>query len=445
VPETAPGLAVTYVPVDALVPYPRNARTHSKNQIRKIADSIRTFGFTNPLLVENSNVIVAGHGRWEAAKLLGLRDVPTIRLAYLTEEQIRAYIIADNRLAEKAGWDRSILAIELQHLLSIDADFDITITGFEVPEVDLVIQAAANEKSEEKNEDDAFEFDETLPAVAKAGDLWMLGRHRILCGSALDCTAYHAIMSGADAAMVFTDPPYNVRIDGHASGLGAIKHREFAMAAGEMTEREFISFLTRACSLMARHSVDGAIHFVCMDWRHMGELLEAGRLAYTELKNICVWVKDNGGMGSLYRSRHEFVCVFKNGTAQHRNNIQLGQHGRNRTNVWNYPGVNNFGRHGEEGNLLALHPTVKPVALIADAILDCSARGDLILDPFLGSGSTLIAAERIGRACCAIEIDPLYVDTAIRRWERHTGDSAIHAASGKHFDDLAVEVEMRRA
>lgn len=248
---------------------------------------------------------------------------------------------------------------------------------------------------------------------------------------------YRVLMERARAQVVFTDPPYNVPIDGHASGNGSIHHREFAMAAGEMTSGQFTHFLTTVLHLLARQSAAGSIHFICMDWRHQLELLTAGSQVYAELKNLCVWVKGNAGMGSFYRSQHELIFVFKHGKAPHRNNVQLGQYGRNRTNVWNYPGVTNFGRQSEEGNLLTLHPTVKPVAMVADAILDCSSRGDVVLDSFVGSGSTLIAAERVGRICHGIELDPIYVDTAIRRWQRYTGDHAIHAATGKRFDDLA--------
>jgi DNA modification methylase len=239
--------------------------------------------------------------------------------------------------------------------------------------------------------------------------------------------------------VVFVDPPYNVAINGHVSGNGAIRHREFQMACGEMTEFEFVSFLTTIMKLLARYSAGGSIHFVCMDWRHMGELIAAGREVYESLLNLCIWVKNTGGMGSLYRSRHELVFVFKNGKGRHKNNVQLGRFGRNRTNVWEYAGINALSRSGDEGNLLQLHPTVKPVALIADALLDCSSRGDVVLDAFLGSGSTLIAAERTGRSCCGIEIDPLYVDASIKRWQRYTGDDVIDTATGKRFDDFVNE------
>jgi DNA modification methylase len=431
-------LAVIYRPVDTLVPHSCNARTHSRHQIRQIAASIRAFGFTNPVLIDRKNTIIAGHGRVAAAKLLGLDQLPTILLEGLTDDQIRAYIIADNRLAENAGWDKSILAIELQHLITLDDNFDVTITGFDVPEIDLIIEEANGKQ----DKDDAVDIADASRPVTQPGDLWLLGKHRVLCSSSLEESPYKVLLGTRKANLIFVDPPYNVEIDGHACGNGAVHHRDFAMASGEMNEAEFVAFLTTSLRLLARYSTSNSIHFVCMDWRHMDELLAAGRQIYDALLNLCIWVKNNGGLGSFYRSRHELVFVFRNGKGRHRNNVQLGQYGRNRTNIWEYPGVNSGSRHGEVGNLLALHPTVKPVALVADAILDCSARGDIVLDTFLGSGTTLVAAERVGRTCFGIEIDPLYVDITIRRWQRHTGDRAIHFATGKSFDDLAAALEV---
>jgi DNA modification methylase len=433
-------LSVCYQPIGTLAAYSRNARTHSKHQIRQIAESIKTFGFTSPVLVDHKNTIVAGHGRVEAARLLGIDQVPTIRLESLTEEQIRAYVIADNRLAEKAGWEKSILAIELQHLITVNNDFDVSITGFEIPEIDLILSEAAAETEP----DDRFEIGQTDQTVTQFGDLWLLGRHRVLCGDSLKGNSYNTLMGSRRANLVFVDPPYNVPIEGNVSGHGSIHHREFAMASGEMNEAEFVAFLTTSLRLLARHSTSGSIHFVCMDWRHAGELLAAGNQTYEAFLNLCVWVKNNGGIGSFYRSRHELVFVFQNGKGQRRNNVQLGRYGRNRTNVWEYPSVSALSKQGDEGNLLALHPTVKPVALIADALLDCSARGDIVLDGFLGSGSTLIAAERVGRSCFGIEIQPHYVDVTIRRWQKHTGDQAIHASARKSFDDIAAASEVER-
>jgi DNA modification methylase len=423
----ANALAVVYREIRQLVPYPRNARSHSKRQIRQIADSINTFGFTNPVLVDRSATIVAGHGRVEAAKLLGMQKVPTICLENLNEDQIRAYILADNKLAEKAAWDSAILAIELQHLTSVVLGFDVSLTGFEIGEIDLIL----NESKTEEEKDEPFEVS-AEPPITKAGDVWLLGDHRLICGDALDESVYSVLMDGRVADLVFTDPPYNVKIDGNVCGKGAIHHREFAMASGEMTEAEFVSFLSRALTLLERHSKTGSVHFVCMDWRHAGELLTAGKKTYDAFLNLCVWTKDNGGMGSLYRSQHELVFVFRKGLEPHRNNIQLGKFGRNRTNVWRYPGINTLSRSGEAGNLLALHPTVKPVAMIADAILDCSAPGDIVLDNFSG------AAERVRRTCYAIEIDPVYVDTAVKRWEKQTGKLAVRVESNRGCEKTEV-------
>jgi DNA modification methylase len=423
-------LAIRYLPIGELKENPRNARTHSKKQILEISRSIKEFGFNNPVLLDKENTIVAGHGRKEAAKLLGFSTLPTIQLENLTQDQIRAYILADNRLAQNAGWDESILAIELQHLMATDIGFDIAITGFAAPEIDLILQA-------DKHNSDHEEIAETPagPRVTQAGQLWQMGKHRVLCGNSLDKSTFIQLMGKRCADMVFTDPPYNVPIDGNVCGNGSIHHPEFVMASGELSEEQFIVFLTASLRLLSWFSKPGSVHFICMDWRHLKELSDAGQRVYAELLNLCVWVKNNGGMGSLYRSQHELVFVFKNEKAPHRNNIRLGKYGRNRTNVWEYPGVNTLSK-GEEGNLLALHPTVKPVSLVADAILDCSARGDMVLDAFLGSGTTLLAAERVGRVCHAIEIDPGYVDVAIRRWQKLTGEHAIDFASGRRFDEI---------
>lgn len=428
-------LAVVYQAIGTITAYSQNARTHSKHQIRQIAASIKEFGFVNPILVDRENTVIAGHARIEAAKVSGMSHVPTIRVEGLTADQIRALVVAENRLAELAGWNNSILAIELQHLMTVDGAFDVTITGFEIPEIDLILEEV---KGKKQDEDDVFDLDEIAKPVTQSGDLWLLGKHRLLCGDALADASFKTLMGRRQAEVVFVDPPYNVAIHGNVSGKGSVRHREFVMASGEMSEAEFVAFLTTSLRLLARHSASGSIHFIFIDWRHAGELLAAGKQIYEVLVNLCVWVKNNGGMGSFYRSRHELVFVFRNGKSPHRNNVKLGQYGRNRTNVWEYPGVNTLSKQSDEGNLLALHPTVKPVALVADALLDCSARGEIVLDSFLGSGTTLIAAERVGRVCFGIEIDPVYIDVAIRRWQQHTGDRAIQAATGKSFDDLTA-------
>lgn len=435
--QTLSSLTVEYSSVGSLVAFPNNARTHSKHQIRQIAASIEKFGFTNPILVDNKHTIIAGHGRVAAAKLLGLERVPTIRLEGLSEQEIRAYILADNRIAEKAGWDKSILAIELQNLINLDTDFSVTITGFEIPEIDLILA----ESSSNADQDEPLDMSEAGPRVTKPGDLWLLGKHRILCGNALEASCFKSLMGNRKANLVFVDPPYNLPIEDNVSGKGVVHHQDFAMASGELSNAEFGAFLVSSLSNLARNSVDGSIHYVCMDWRHVGELLAAGKQVYDNLLNLCVWTKNNGGQGSLYRSRHELVFVFKKGKRPHRNNVMLGKHGRYRTNVWEYPCATTFSRQGEEGNLLSYHPTVKPVPLVADAILDCSARGELVLDSFLGSGSTLLAAERVGRICYGIELAPEFVDVAVRRWQRHTGERAVLEASSKTFDELASSAE----
>lgn len=409
----------------ALTPWARNARNHSKKQLRQIADSIRSFGFTNPVLIDRQNTILAGHGRVEAARMIGMVTVPCVRLEHMTEEQKRAYVIADNKIALNAGWDDTILAEELQALSQADLDFDLGVIGFEVAEIDRLVEGLAPEEPDDP-------ADDALPAAppprCRLGDVWALGPHRLVIGDSLDPDVVAGLMNGAEARMAFTDPPYNVPIDGHVGGAGKVKHREFAMAAGEMTRGEFTAFLLRALQNHADHSCDGSIHFVCMDWRHMGELLEAGASVYDELKNLVVWVKDNGGMGTFYRSRHELVFVFKKGTAPHVNSFGLGEGGRYRTNVWQYRGVNTMraGRMEE----LAMHPTVKPVQMIADALKDCSARGDIVLDLFGGSGSTLIAAEKTGRRARLCEIDPLYGDVILARWERLAHDDAEQLVCG---------------
>src|SRR5262249_22474017 len=290
-------------------------------------------------------------------------------------------------------------------------------------EIDLRIEALATDFADANNDGkaDAVPLPGNHPVVSQPGDLWLLGKHRVVNGNALDPAAFKQLLQRQRAAMSFTDPPYNVPVNGHVSGLGAIKHREFQNASGEMDSEEFASFLTIALSLLARNCANGAIIFMCMDWRHMAELLAAGAANGLQLKNVCVWAKHNAGMGSFYRSQYENVAVFKSGRTRHRNNIELGRHGRNRSNLWSYPAANNFGRAGDEGYLLGLHPTPKPVRLVHDAILDCSARGEIVLDSFLSSGTTLIAAERSGRRCFGIEIDPLYVDTIIRRYQNYTG------------------------
>jgi DNA modification methylase len=429
-------LAIEPMAVACLRPYGGNARTHSKKQVRQIADSIRKFGFTNPVLVSDDNEIIAGHGRVDAAKLLGMESVPTLRLSHLDASQRRAYVLADNKLALNAGWDRELLAIELQAL--IDLDFNVEITGFSLAEAELVLDEARESSAAPQagGEDAVPRLADPVSATTRGGDLWLLGRHTLLCGDSRHPATLARLLGDERVDLIFTDPPYNVAIDGHVCGLGRIRHREFAMGAGEMSSEAFTAFLQTTLGHAAVSCRDGAIAFVCMDWRHMGELLAAGKAVFSELKNLCVWNKTNGGMGSFYRSKHELVFVFKVGNAPHTNTFGLGETGRCRTNVWDHAGVNALraGRAEE----LAMHPTVKPVALVAEAIKDCSRRGEVVLDPFGGSGTTLIAAHKTGRLARLIEFDPAYCDQILCRFEQVTGKQARLAATGQTFEDVAA-------
>lgn len=424
---------ITERAITALRPYARNARTHSKKQIKQIAASIERFGFNNPVLVSDDNEIIAGHGRVEAAKQLGWTKVPTLALSHLSDKERQAYILADNKLALNAGWDREILAIELQAL--VDVDFDVELTGFSLAEVDLVLDeySDADPDGREAPEDAVPVL--SGEAVTRRGDIWLLGRHRLLCGDAQVRDDFTALLGTDRADLVFTDPPYNVKIDGNVCGLGSVRHREFAFGSGEMSSSQFTAFLTTTLGNAAALMRDGGIAFVCMDWRHMRELIEAGEQVFTELKNLVVWNKTNGGMGTFYRSKHELIFVFKQGTAEHTNTFGLGETGRYRTNVWDYAGISSIGAGRSEE--LAMHPTVKPVALVADAIRDCSRRGEIVLDCFGGSGSTLIAAEKTGRVGMLIEYDSLYCDTIVKRWEKLTGKRAKLESTGDDFEDVA--------
>ncbi|MBS0232296.1 MAG: ParB N-terminal domain-containing protein [Proteobacteria bacterium] len=415
----------------------RNARTHSAKQLSQIAKSIKTFGFVNPILIDIDGHIVAGHGRAEAARKLGLSKVPVICLDHLSRSELRAYAIADNRLAELAGWDKDILALELADLVTIDDDFDVSVTGFDHAEIDLTIQRQTNVLDTADEIPDVPAADK---AVTRLGTLWQLGPHRIICADVRDREAIARLIDGERARMVFTDPPYNVPIEGHVSGLGRQNHREFAVASGEMTPEEFTDFLKASLANLAAVSADGALHYICMDWRHLGELMSAGQSVYTEMKNLCVWNKTNGGMGSFYRSKHELVLIYKRGRAKHINNIELGRFGRYRSNVWEYAGVNTW-RRGRQQDL-SDHPTVKPVLLVADALQDASNRSDIVLDGFGGAGTTLMAAEKIGRRARLIELEPRYVDVAVMRWQKATGLKAVNGDTGRLFsEDLARAAE----
>ena len=434
-----PGLGpVEHLSPDLLRPYSRNARTHSERQVELIAQSIETFGFTNPIIAEEDGTIIAGHGRWEAAKLRGLPTVPVLRARHLTPEKVRAYRIADNKLAELSGWDADLLKLEFEELQTLDLDFSIEITGFQHAEIDLILDDPAETRGDGPL--DPVDADIPIPPanpVSRMGDLWLMGAHRLYVGSSLEFASFDVLMAGSKATMVFQDAPYNVKITGHVGGMGKVKHREFAMASGEMTRPEFQKFNVTNLKAITPHLIDGAILSMCMDWRGSLPLQLAMEEAGLELINLAVWVKSNGGMGSLLRSQHELVFIAKHGKAGHINNVQLGRFKRYRTNVWRYPGVNTFGRGRMEQ--LSAHPTPKPVPLVADAIRDVSNRGQIVLDSFMGSGTTLLAAERTGRIAYGMDIDPGYVDVSVARWEVMTGMDARLESSGRSFAEVRAE------
>lgn len=425
------------VAITALIPYAHNARTHDEKQLSVIERSIQTFGIVNPPLVDQNNLIIAGHGRVEAARRLGIAEIPVLRVGSLTPDQIRAYRLADNRIAELAGWDEGILAIELQHLCEVDIEGNIEVLGWDNPEIELLLDTHLNAGSDPDIEEEVPPLAE-MP-VSRLGDLWLCGRHRVLCGSALDGAALHHLMAGEQAQLVCQDPPWNCKVSS-ISGLGKIKHREFAMASGELSEAEFRKFLEDEIRGNAEHAKPGAVVQIFIDWRGIEKVIAAGTAAGLELINVCVWVKSNGGMsGGPWRSQHELIAVFKKPGGKIKNCVQLGRFGRYRTNVWQMAGQNSFGKERMEA--LESHPTRKPVHLIAEAIRDVTDRGDIVLDTFLGSGTALIAAERTGRAAYAMELDPLYVDTALRRFETLTAIEPVHAESRRTFAEVAAERE----
>jgi DNA modification methylase len=425
---------IEWLPIETLRINIRNARKHSKKQIRQIANSILAHGFLGLIIIDENGIILAGHGRFEAAKLLRLRSVPTQRVTGLTEVQKRAFAIADNKIGENAGYDREILVKELGELsvLLEPTEWDISLTGFEPAEIDALFKDLGPEMPDPAEELPSLEQN----AISRPGDLWIMNRHRLGCGDARSSADIDHVMHGAKANMVFTDPPYNQKLS-DVQGRGHIKHAEVHEASGEKTPAEYIAFLVDALGNSGRVSHDGATAFVCEDWRHLPELHAAALTVYDKMLNLIVWVKTTPGQGSFYRSQHELIGVFRKGQTHHQNNIQLGRFGINRSNVWTYAGMNTFGAGRLE--LLACHPTVKPVALVADAIRDCTTRGDIVLDPFLGSGTTILAAEKVGRRGYGVEYEPRYVDVSIRRWESYTKQEAVLEGDGRTFAEVRAE------
>ena len=431
---------IHYIYIDEVKAHPDNPRMHPKKQIRQIARSIEAFGFRVPVLIDEQSRLICGHGRVAACRELGIERIPALRVTDLSEAQVRALMIADNRLSETSHWDDRVLGENLKIFSDLDLDFDLECIGFDYGDIEQRIIGLEGDDGCEDEADDVPDLDQ-VPAVSQEGDLWVLGDHRLLCADCTKTGSYEQLMGGQKAAMVFSDPPYNLS----ARQIGQVcsaEHGDFAMAAGEMTPEAFTGFLGSVMGQLCRVSASGSIHYLFMDWRHAREILDAGSKHYTDLKNLCVWVKDRPGMGSFYRSQHELIFVFKSGDSSHQNNFELGQHGRTRSNVWCYPSARSMTSDGgdpDRDEVLNLHPTIKPVKLIEEAILDCSRRGQIVLDPFMGSGSTLIACEKTQRVCFGMELSPRYVDVAVRRWQAWTGRDAIHQITGQTYARVAEQ------
>lgn len=411
----------------------KSLRKHYRKQLQKIINAIKKFGFTNPLLVDKQLRLLAGELRLLAAKELGMKQIPVIILEDLTEEEAEAIRILDNRIAEDSEWNYANLQEAIENLGKFDISFEDL--GFETVDYDKIFLNPDLEESEVKNseQENADWLDANIPPKANLWDLWRLGDHFILCGNSLLQKAFETLMQGELAQIVITDPPYNCKVNGHVCGSGKIKHDEFAMASGEMTEAEFAEFISGFMQHLVQFSSNGSLHYIFMDWRNINILLTQGKKYYTELKDIAIWNKLSAGMGSLYRSQHEMIPIFKNGKAKHQNHIQLGKYGRYRTNVWDYPGVR--ATNPESLELLKFHPTPKNVGMLHSILLDTSSKNDIVLDCFGGSGSTLLAAERSKRRARLIEIDPRYVDVCIYRWEKETGKTAKLVKNYKEIED----------
>ncbi|MDI3337932.1 DNA modification methylase [Defluviimonas aestuarii] len=418
---------------------PRRVRRAVKSQTEAVMRSIETFGFRIPILVRSKPggeryEVVDGHTRLAAALRLGAEKLPCILVDDLPDVEIRRLALSLNKLQETAEWDNEALRLEINEIIEIGGVLEIP--GFVLPELEAIRFGAGDAEEPDPADDLSGLVKPDTPVVSRAGDVWGLGDHRILCGSARDTTAIAALLDGQVVDAVFSDAPYNLKVNGFLRSAAA-GFAEFAEASGEMSRPDFVRFLIETLGNAAAVLKPGGVLFACMDWRHVGEMTEALDALGLDLLNICVWVKTNPGMGSLYRSQHELVFVARRSGAGHQNNVQLGKFGRNRSNVWTYAGAT--GGQTDADDDFHAHPTVKPIRLVMDALLDVTEPGHLVVDPFLGSGTTLLAAERTRRRCSGVEIEPRYVDLAIRRWQAMTGGQAIHAESGATFDGLAAE------
>lgn len=431
--DPLPSLVPESLPLAALQPPKRNARNVEPVHIAEVMDSISRFGVVRPVLIDQNRRVIDGWIIVEAGRRLGFTELPCLIAGHLTPDEGRLLRIALNRLQEKGTWDLDALRGEFEALIELEIPLEVT--GFEAAEVDLVL--AGNEIKLDEAANATPEVEAERAPISRKGDLWQLGHHRLLCADACDAASYEMLMSGTRASAVFTDPPYNIAIAGFAVGKGSTQHREFVQASGEMSDAEFETFLERFLLAASAHLTDGALIYACMDWRSIARLITAGDRAGLDLLNVIVWAKPSGGMGGLYRGAHELIALFKKGSAAHQDNVRLGKHGRDRTNVWHYPGAASPGSSARAQ--LATHPTPKPVELVADALLDVTRRGDIVLDPFMGSGTTIIAAEKTRRLGYGLELDPRYVDVIVRRWETYTGKAAVHAGTGRTFTETASD------
>jgi len=424
---------IEYCAPEALRPYSGNARTHDEEQIKVLMGSIRGFGFINPVLIDKDGVIVAGHGRVEAARRLGMTEIPVLRIEALTPDELRAYRLADNRIAELAGWDSEILAIELQHLSEVELDFGIEVTGWTNVEIDAAILDGKADEEEDADPADAVPAVGKI-AVSRLGDMWLMGKHRLLCGSALEASSFNRLLGDEKAVLICQDPPWNIAVKS-ISGSGKTQHREFLMASGEMSDEEYRAFIETQLARNIECAVPGAVIQSFIDWRGVEKVITAGISLGLELLNVLVWHKGHGSFGSPWRSAHELIVCFKVPSAPIKDRVRMGKHGRIRSNVLEVPGMGSFGKGRMEA--LESHPTSKPVALVTELIRDVTDRGDIVLDSFMGSGSCLLSADRSGRIARGIELDPLYVDVIVRRWQDHTGEDAILEGDGRSFAEIA--------
>ena len=426
--DPLPNLDLVYVPLEDLRMPSRVIRKLDAAHVREVANAISTLGFCAPVLIGKDNAVIDGAIRVQAARQLGLGRVPCVRIEHLSEIEQRVLRLATNRLGEKGEWNLDELKVEFEELIFADAPIEVS--GFTLDEIDHIVLGEVDEAIEEG----PVAPDAGAIAVARFGDVFDLGPHRIICGSATDPDTLRQLnTSDPPARLVLTDEPYNVPIAGHVTGGG---HREFAMASGEMTDAEFLAFNEAWMAAVLPWLCDGGVFGTFIDWRGSPTVHAAAVKLGLKPLNLIVWSKTNAGMGSLYRSQHELLPLFKNGSAPHVNNIELGKRGRWRSNVWTYPGASSLGSDARRG--LQDHPTVKPTAMLEDALLDLSDRGDIVIDPFLGSGSTLMAAHKTGRVCRGVELDPLYVDVIVRRFEGATGTAATLVETGETFEALAA-------